>query len=192
MKKMFVVTAIALGLTLADRAGAESNGIDGMLLGAGGGALVGQAIGRNTKGTLIGAAVGTVVGYAIGNEMDKGRSRRATGYSYQPPLVERRRVVVRPESLESCREAEMLATIDGRAEKVYGRACLQDGVWVGVTEEEWPQPVVYETVVFIDHDHRHKHHRHGHHREGHGWRERDDQDDNRPGRERLVSYRRER
>ncbi len=39
--------------------------------GSGRGAIVGQAIGRNTGATLIGAAVGTMVGYIVGNEMDK-------------------------------------------------------------------------------------------------------------------------
>lgn len=186
MKKMIVLATIALGLTLADHAGAGSNGIDGLLLGAGGGALLGQAIGRNTKGTLIGAAVGTMVGYAIGNEMDKGRTPRAPGYGYQPPLDEPpRAVALRPESMEYCREAEMLATIDGRAEKVYGKACLQDGVWVGVADEELPQPVAYETVIFINDDHRP-----GHHRRGHKWkRGHDDHHDGHHGRELEVSYR---
>lgn len=47
----------------------------GGLLGAGGGALLGQAIGHNTTSTLIGAGAGALTGYIIGNESDKERAR---------------------------------------------------------------------------------------------------------------------
>ena len=50
---------------------AQDHGVNGLLLGAGGGALVGQAVGRDTEGTLIGTAVGGMLGYMVGNEMDK-------------------------------------------------------------------------------------------------------------------------
>jgi surface antigen len=43
----------------------------GAMGGAGVGALIGQAIGRDTKSTLIGAALGGTLGYIVGNEMDK-------------------------------------------------------------------------------------------------------------------------
>ena len=48
----------------------------GALLGAGIGALAGQAIGGNTKSTLIGTAVGAGAGYVIGNESDKAKHER--------------------------------------------------------------------------------------------------------------------
>jgi hypothetical protein len=52
----------------------------GAALGAVGGALVGQAIGRNTSGTLIGAAVGTLVGAIAGNAVDQDQAfRREAG-----------------------------------------------------------------------------------------------------------------
>jgi hypothetical protein len=47
----------------------------GALLGAGIGALAGQAIGRDTEATLIGTAVGAGAGYVVGNESDKAKSR---------------------------------------------------------------------------------------------------------------------
>ena len=50
---------------------AETQAQKGALIGGAGGALVGQAIGRDTKATLIGAAVGAAGGTIIGNEMDK-------------------------------------------------------------------------------------------------------------------------
>lgn len=53
------------GLVLV--AGCVDDGGNNALLGAGLGALAGQAIGNDTEGTLLGAGVG----YIIGNEMDK-------------------------------------------------------------------------------------------------------------------------
>ncbi len=43
----------------------------GALIGAGAGALMGQAIGRNTEGTLMGLAAGTVLGALVGNTVDQ-------------------------------------------------------------------------------------------------------------------------
>jgi len=48
----------------------------GTLLGAGIGALAGQAIGRDTEATLIGTAIGAGAGYIIGNESDKAKHNR--------------------------------------------------------------------------------------------------------------------
>ncbi len=52
----------------------------GTLLGAGVGALAGQAIGGDTKATLIGTAVGAGAGYVIGNESDKAKHERRHQY----------------------------------------------------------------------------------------------------------------
>lgn len=136
MKKLLAVVTIALGLACADKAGAGSSGINGTLLGAGSGALIGQAVGRNTESTLVGTAVGAMIGYALDNGGARGQS-----YGYQPRMV-----VVRSENQQTCREMEMLATIDGYPEKVYGLACWQDGVWVRI-EEERPRPVVYRPII---------------------------------------------
>jgi len=54
--------------------GCESAGQTGALLGAGAGALAGQAIGGDTKSTLIGAGIGGGVGYMIGSERDKKKA----------------------------------------------------------------------------------------------------------------------
>jgi outer membrane lipoprotein SlyB len=43
----------------------------GAAIGAGLGALLGQAIGRDTEGTLLGAGIGTVVGAIAGNAVDQ-------------------------------------------------------------------------------------------------------------------------
>ncbi len=55
--------------------GCRNDAQTGALVGAGGGALAGQAIGGDTKSTLIGAGAGAVAGYIIGNEMDKDKRR---------------------------------------------------------------------------------------------------------------------
>ena len=54
----------------------------GTLIGAGVGALAGQAIGGDTTGTLIGAGVGAGAGYIIGNESDKEKARYNPNYHY--------------------------------------------------------------------------------------------------------------
>jgi outer membrane lipoprotein SlyB len=43
----------------------------GAAIGAGAGALIGQAIGGNTEGTLIGLAAGTILGALVGNAVDQ-------------------------------------------------------------------------------------------------------------------------
>jgi outer membrane lipoprotein SlyB len=78
---MVAVLALGLGFVV----GCESNAQTGALVGAGGGALAGQAIGRNTTGTLIGTAVGAGAGYVIGNEGDKKKAQsqsNAAGSQY--------------------------------------------------------------------------------------------------------------
>ena len=43
----------------------------GAAIGAGVGAIAGQAIGRNTEGTLLGAGIGTLLGAIVGNAVDQ-------------------------------------------------------------------------------------------------------------------------
>jgi outer membrane lipoprotein SlyB len=57
-------------------AGCESKAGTGTLIGAAGGALLGQAIGGNTTGTLIGAAAGAGGGALIGHSMDKSDEKK--------------------------------------------------------------------------------------------------------------------
>ncbi len=68
-----VIAAVLITGTMAVQAQAQDYGINGLVLGAGSGALVGQAIGRDREATLIGTAVGGMFGYMVGNEMDKDR-----------------------------------------------------------------------------------------------------------------------
>nr|MBF0220850.1 glycine zipper 2TM domain-containing protein [Desulfobulbaceae bacterium] len=153
--KTLTTLIVALSLVVTTTvAQAQQNGVDGFILGAGGGALIGQAIGRNTEATLIGTAVGSMLGYMIGNERDKNGV--ANQVSYRTPVrqyPQTRYVTVVPapqtEPEPICRETEMLAEIDGRPEKVYGTACLQNGEWILDRSE-----LVTQTVIIGSKKHR--------------------------------------
>lgn len=129
MKKITALITFTI-LTLATFTARADNTSFGTTAGAISGALFGQAIGRNTEGTVIGATVGGIVGYMIGNEMDKeaGRYSRplpADTYDYEQVVWGGRH-----SHDPVCRETEMLAVINGRAEKIRGVACLENGRWV--------------------------------------------------------------
>jgi uncharacterized protein YcfJ len=66
-------------LVCPTESGVRRNANNGTIIGAAGGALVGQAIGHNTGGTLIGAGVGAVAGH----EIAKNRARRNCHYEYR-------------------------------------------------------------------------------------------------------------
>lgn len=70
-KIITILLVFSMSISLIVVAGCESDAQTGALIGAGVGALAGQAIGGDTEGTLIGAGVGAAGGYMIGNEQDK-------------------------------------------------------------------------------------------------------------------------
>ena len=59
----------------------------GAAIGAGAGALLGQAIGRNTEGTLIGLAAGTIMGALVGNAMDQDYQAAKDAAASQKPVI---------------------------------------------------------------------------------------------------------
>ena len=76
-------------LLIMTTGGCATKGRTGAGIGGGLGAIIGQAVGRNTEATLIGAAVGTGIGYIIGNEADKKEAQEAakrgtSGFSTSP------------------------------------------------------------------------------------------------------------
>jgi len=75
-KAVFGLLTVAVVILTVFMAGCDTAGESGTLIGAGGGALAGQAIGHNTTGTLIGAGVGAIGGYVVGNEMDKSNAKK--------------------------------------------------------------------------------------------------------------------
>lgn len=67
---------LAIAISLIFVGGCETKAQSGALIGAGAGALAGQAIGHNTTGTLIGAGAGAVGGLLIGHAMDKSDEKK--------------------------------------------------------------------------------------------------------------------
>lgn len=65
----------------------------GVIIGAGSGAAVGQAIGRDTESTLAGAAIGGAIGYIVGHNMNDGGEKRVVDHRnrYSPAIIEHRR-----------------------------------------------------------------------------------------------------
>lgn len=138
--------AIIFMLIISGCATTTTKGTSGAAIGAATGAIAGQAIGRSTKGTLLGAAVGGLIGYIVGNEMDKYDKEQLNQVYESSPSNQRtqwvnpdthRSYVVTPKpaytqpSGQVCREAEILATVDGRPEKVVSTACRDSqGRWV--------------------------------------------------------------
>ncbi len=145
MKKVILVLLPILVISLSSCA--DTKGTRGAGIGGAGGALLGQAIGRNTEATLLGAAIGTVLGYIVGNEMDK-YDRRELNQAYEfgpsgqvsswrnPDNGNYYQVVPQPaytppqQPNTPCRRAEILATIDGKTERTYTTACRNSaGQW---------------------------------------------------------------
>lgn len=59
----------------------------GAVIGAGTGALIGQAIGGNTEGTLIGLAAGTILGALVGNAVDQDYQAAREAAQYGKPVI---------------------------------------------------------------------------------------------------------
>lgn len=147
MKNILVVLLLCLSFAAVSCTQQGTKGQTGAIVGAAGGAAVGQIIGRNTEATLIGAAVGTMLGYIVGNEMDKydrqqlntvyetGRSGQASTWS-NPDTGNTYQVTPQPAyttaaSSQPCRRAEISAVIDGKPETTYTTACRdQNGQWI--------------------------------------------------------------
>ncbi len=89
--KMRLLAAVLLSTLFVYACASEDyNTQKGAAIGAVGGALVGQAIGRNTAGTLIGAAGGALVGAVAGNAVDQSNQEKrqqalAQAQSAPPP-----------------------------------------------------------------------------------------------------------
>ena len=176
MKKLILAATITLAATNVH---AEQNSIGGLLIGAGGGALMGQAIGQDTESTLIGTAVGSVVGYIIGNEMEKKPAVHNRHYhphshtvvhrprpvrptvSHRKPVVHREKHITQynyyyeptqkqlPSTKRKCREAEILGTVNGKAKKIYGTVCKTGNGWELVSDRNG-----YNTHYHNHHDNR--------------------------------------
>ena len=159
MKRIFGSAILVLSFVCISNVQADNQqSINGLVLGAGGGALVGQAIGGNTESTVIGSAIGGVVGYIIGSEMDSSGTVYRSGSSrHHHPRVHREKVVVYenhhveppPHAAEyrHCRKAELIGTVRGRAEKIHATVCETGRGWEIVSEG----PVVHQDLHYVKH-----------------------------------------
>lgn len=147
MKKIIlsvVLVLMAAASAQADQYVKINKGIKGVLLGAGGGAIAGQAIGRDTESTLIGTAVGTLIGYMVGNEMDKNTIQPGQ-VSYRPnynpaPVYREQRSSYRYNNYApaqdyyvrsgNCKDVEILGTVHGNPEKFITTACETPQGWI--------------------------------------------------------------
>jgi len=76
MKKKLLLLAATVSIGLVGCGEPTlSNPQEKALIGAAGGALLGQAIGHDTKGTLIGAAAGALAGAAYGSYQDNNQRK---------------------------------------------------------------------------------------------------------------------
>lgn len=118
----------------------------GTLLGAGAGALIGSQIGKG-DGRLVGVALGTLIGAGLGNHIGKtmdARDRQLAASTARYALENQpdhrvsawrnpnnnhsgqfvvTRTEERPGGTLVCRDYVQTVMIDGRQEKVHGRAC---------------------------------------------------------------------
>ena len=149
MKQIFLTIPVCVIIVLTACTNSSLNkGQQGALGGSAGGALVGQAIGGDTEATLIGAAVGGLLGYIVGNEMDK-YDRRQLNQAYEnvpsgqttswqnPDSGNSYTVTPKPaytpadNPQQPCRQAEIVARIDGETERTFTTACRNaNGQWV--------------------------------------------------------------
>lgn len=145
MKKYISITAVCLSLLVSSCAVQTNRAQSGAVMGAAGGAIIGQAIGHNHQATLLGALAGTMIGYMVGNEMDK-YDREQLNHAYERGISGQPTAWVNPDTGSSytvtpqpavttndgpCRQANITAVIDGRTENTVTRACRDgNGQWV--------------------------------------------------------------
>ena len=70
MKKLLIVSVFSV-LVLSGCSNVGSNTIGSTTVGAGAGALLGQAIGGDSKATLLGAGIGAAAGALVGSVQDQ-------------------------------------------------------------------------------------------------------------------------
>lgn len=146
---LLIVASLSLSACQTDSWGTKQTG--GTLLGAGGGALLGNQFGKGT-GNVVMTALGAVAGAWLGNEIgssldnaDRAALGRAQNQAYDAPVGQTITwnnpqngnygtfTPVRDGTASNgayCREFNQTAMIGGRQQQTYGTACRQpDGSW---------------------------------------------------------------
>lgn len=108
---LMVLTLFAAGCAPpANRA--EQGTRVGVGVGAAGGALLGQAIGRNTKSTLIGAGIGALVGGIAGNQIGSYMDAQETAFRQELSAVEGANIQRNAETLSLTFRSDVLFDVN--------------------------------------------------------------------------------
>lgn len=92
MKRLtMIVTVLSIFVLSGTETYANDRAVNGLIIGGGTGALVGQAIGRNTESTIIGATVGGALGLIVGSEMNRHHGGGRNYYGHRPVIVHQQR-----------------------------------------------------------------------------------------------------
>lgn len=152
MRKMAVVTVVAIGLAACSNTGPGPKQTGGAILGGIGGAVAGAQFGQGTgrlaavaAGTLLGALIGSEVGSSLdkADKMAMAQTTQTTletaptgsSSTWQNPDSGHHGTVTPTKTYQSssgqyCREFTQTVNIGGRSEEAYGTACRQpDGSW---------------------------------------------------------------
>jgi outer membrane lipoprotein SlyB len=157
MKNFLLVVIVAIVLICSmETARAQNNGVGGLLIGLGSGAVVGHAIAGNAEGAVVGSFIGGTLGVLIGSEMDRAQSLQTRNvYRQNGPYYDSRQRHDQRRSIEdvtatkACREARIPAEVNGRGKKVYATVCREAGRWV--VQDDGPhakRTVVIERTVY--------------------------------------------
>lgn len=152
MRKMAVVTVLAVGLSACANSTTGPKQTGGAILGGVGGAVAGAQFGQGTgklaavaAGTLLGALIGSEVGSSL-DKADKLAMSQTTQSTLETAPAGTSSTWRNPDSGhygtitptstyqnsggQYCREFSQTVNIGGRSEEAYGTACRQpDGTW---------------------------------------------------------------
>lgn len=148
-QKRMQIILLAFFFTYACISNAEAGdkAVNGLIIGAGSGAIIGQAAGQNTESVLIGTAIGGAVGYAIGNSMEQHHragyhldryqpmhthyDKHRSWKDYQPPHYYRDRSFKYRQEYKRghspCRETVTFKKNKGRVSKMVKTTCNRPG-----------------------------------------------------------------
>ena len=85
-RTQMIMLTLLLSFAVTSSACAGDRAVNGLLIGAGSGAILGQVAGQNTESVLIGTAIGGVVGYAIGSDLERSHYRTHATPPYRKPM----------------------------------------------------------------------------------------------------------
>lgn len=115
MKRIWVLLMMTFWVTGCATPG-PYNTQKGALIGAGLGAIAGQAIGQNTEATLIGTGVGTLLGAVIGNLEDQRVQEARWAHQEYRFQQEQNTVTVAPEPQQRTEPPGRWVTVPGHWE----------------------------------------------------------------------------